>query len=203
MVSKFTKYVVAVSASLSLCSCGDVIESIFMDMWPYIAGGTVRPHDTYLATWEIDNQTSRPMEAVLEYRYYMQGKWNDSGSYTYDLPVGKAAPINYTSSYADEEEYNTKQNTKSNDGDGSRVLLYDKESRELIYVMDYDFLTTPGLWVARWQDDPVPGDYLYQRGLFQDDPELANDDKFTFIYWTFTLTDEHLAEYAAQKDVAE
>ncbi len=199
MVFKLIKYIVAIATSLSLCSCGDAFEQMFMNVFPYIAGGTVRPHDTYLATWEIENKTSRPIEIMVERRELMHGEWIYGGSYLYDLPIGQAIPINYTSSYANEKEFESKQNTQPTHID-DRVLLYDRESRELIFMMDYDFLATPGLWTARWQEDPVPGDYLYQRSLFKEKPEWVDDDKYTFIYWTFTLTDEHLAEYAAGKN---
>lgn len=59
-----------------------------------------------------------------------------------------------------------------------------------------DDVFTPELWRQRIQNEPEMGDYWV---YFE--PHYGDNDNgwHKFVYWSFTLTDEHLAEYAAKK----
>lgn len=62
-----------------------------------------------------------------------------------------------------------------------------------------DDIFTPDHWTQRIQDEPEDGEYLEK----YNDLEIDDPTWYKYVYWTFTLTDEHLAEYAAKKGTVE
>lgn len=82
-----------------------------------------------------------------------------------------------------------------------RIILKESVWNEL-FEGRVIFEITPDMFVAdKWTKeilpDPIPGDYLELTNSAEFGTYNFDEDKYTFIYWTFTLTDEHLAEYAA------
>ena len=82
-----------------------------------------------------------------------------------------------------------------------RIILKESVWNEL-FEGRVIFEITPDMFVAdKWAKeilpDPIPGDYLELTNSAEFGTYNFDNDKYTFIYWTFTLTDEHLAEYAA------
>ncbi len=90
------------------------------------------------------------------------------------------------------------------EGNNGEVLrIYDQSvwdehiEDKIIFEMNYDVFT-PELWTQRIQKEPVMGAYwdYYSRYYSNIDTNW-----YWYVYWTFTLTDEHLAEYAAGKNL--
>ena len=73
------------------------------------------------------------------------------------------------------------------------------ESR-VVYEIGSDQFTLDH-WTEEWVDDPIPGNYLEVPHDYYLSSGSYNNDWYTFISWTFTLTDELLAEYAAGKNL--
>ncbi len=73
------------------------------------------------------------------------------------------------------------------------------ESR-VVYEIGSDQFTLDH-WTEEWVDDPIPGNYLEVPHDYYLSSGSYNNDWYKFIYWTFTLTDELLAEYAAGKNL--
>ena len=59
---------------------------------------------------------------------------------------------------------------------------------------------TPELWTHRILKEPEIGEYWEHYAPYYSN---TDNDWYKYVYWTFTLTDEHLAEYAAKKGIAE
>ena len=176
---------------LSLTSCSD-IESMFASLLFPDREWTEPP---YVSFRELINDTDKDLK--VEYRRYYINRYEIL--YTYELAAGDTIQTHYCETYSTKEEVEKEQTTRIPwCGKSLECVFYDAQSGEILYLMDFFKLTNPDLWSDRWQEDPIPGDYLlaYFNGYDFSTVDY-HDDWYTFIYWTFTLTDEHLAEYAA------
>lgn len=183
-----------VIAMCTLTSCSD-IESMFASLL-FPSKESVNP--PYVSFREFVNNTNKDLR--VEYRRYYLSKYETL--YSYEMPAGDSIQTHYCESYSTREKVEELKTTRIPGwGKSLECVFYDAQSGDILYLMDFFKLTDPSLWTERWQEDPIPGDYLlsYFNGYDFSTVDY-HDDWYTFIYWTFTLTDEHLAEYAAGKN---
>ena len=70
---------------------------------------------------------------------------------------------------------------------------------KIFFELEKDVFT-PELWTHRILKEPEIGEYWEHYALYYSN---TDNDWYKYVYWTFTLTDEHLAEYAAKKGAVE
>ena len=202
-MKKMRMIIAIVSVAVLCCSCEGWIEVLDAVV---SKENNKFPENQY---WKrayrvINNQTSQPLRVV--YGFFDYGPTLPDGGEMCDYPVGVGEKVitNCCAAFREEDEvvvsnFDIYPSEKSR---SQKIIIYDANRLKVLYTIDYEGMKDESLWQKDWRLNDgqhfVMGDYL--EWYIIEDIERGRLYDYTFLYWTATLTDEMLAEWAERNE---